>query len=76
MNNGGSLKYKCRRCGEIGGSVHVPNYLLALSSINTNGRTPREWGMQMGITDIHACGDGNLGISDLIGAELDKPKED
>ena len=70
--DGGFLKYKCRRCGEIKGSAHVPNCLLALSSINAKGITPREWGMQMGITDIHNCNDGNLGISDLIGVVLDK----
>lgn len=72
---GGFLKYKCRRCGEIEGSVHVPCCLVALSNINTNGKTPREWGMQIGITDIHSCNDGNLGISDLIGAVLDKGEE-
>jgi len=76
MTEGGSLLYKCRKCGAINKNTHVPCCLIALSKINVNGITPREWGMQMGITDIHACGDGNLGISDLIGAELDRPKEE
>jgi hypothetical protein len=75
MTEGGFLLYKCRRCGEVRKNIHAPYCLIALSHINTKGITPKEWGMQMGITDIHCCADGNLGISDLIGAVLDKKEE-
>lgn len=73
---GGVLEYKCRRCGEVVQQSHVPDVNIAMACLIINEVTPREWGMQAKMTDIHDCKDGNLGISDLIGAEFDPKKED
>lgn len=71
---GGTLIYKCRRCGKRYGNTHVPDALEAITSINVEGHTPNEWGpMSMSLTDVHACDDNNYGIADFIGAEADEP---
>lgn len=72
---GGFLEYKCRRCGKVVKNVHVPDALIALCNLEVEGVTPKIWGMQMRMTEIHHCADGNLGMSDLIGAVFDQKEE-
>jgi len=78
---GGWLVYKCRKCGKLDRSAHVPDVRRALVSIGVDGRTPREWGNWSGLTGMHYCteavgsiksGQGAMiGVSDLISAEED-----
>lgn len=76
MNEGGFSEYRCRRCGETTRCVHVPDCLFSIIKMELEGVTPKVWGMQMRITDIHYCKDGNMGVTDLIGAVFDRKKED
>jgi hypothetical protein len=69
---GGVLLYKCRRCGVESERFGVPDLLVALSSI-ASGKWPSEWcGFNPETTNLHVCGDGRYGISDLIGGDEDK----
>lgn len=69
----GFLVYKCRKCGKEIKSVHVPDGAIALSVIMFDNPTPKSWGVMVaGKTDVHSCGDGSLGVGDLIGFEKDK----
>ena len=64
------LIYKCRRCGKLCNSCSVPDGIMALVKIVNGLPTPKEWGAQApGLVNIHNCDDGELGVSDLIGAE-------
>jgi len=64
----GLLQYKCRRCGKIDKSTHVPNVLQVLISVMNDYELPKEWfGIPVTKTDIHHCEDGGAGVSDLIG---------
>lgn len=72
MNGPGNLVYKCRRCGQISENAHVPLILEAVSSILITGTTPKSWGpMTESLLGMHSCEDGNIGVSNLIGAEKD-----
>lgn len=72
---GGFLEYKCRRCGEVVQRPHVPDINIAMACLIINKVTPKGWGIQVGMTDIHGCKDGDLGLLDLIGAVSDKREE-
>jgi len=69
---GGSLIYKCRRCGKEHAAYHVPNAVVALIDLVSGRALPQSWGGP-GVkpTNIHACSDGRLGVTDLIGADED-----
>ena len=69
---GGLLIYKCRRCGKETRIIHVPSAIVALTTIMSDGHTPKTWGMIAGSSEICNCKDGNLGMADLIGVQLDK----
>lgn len=67
---GGDLLYRCRLCGEIDRSTHAPDFGLAVVYGITKS-TPREWGGEVQMLDIHHCKNGRVGVSDFIGAEPD-----
>ncbi|HUT43217.1 MAG TPA: hypothetical protein VMW95_02680 [Desulfobacterales bacterium] len=62
-----ALQYKCRRCGDIIDGGMIPNDSernannIWISKIFNDARL---------MIGIHNCDDGNLGITDLIGAEF------
>lgn len=67
----GILIYKCRRCGQEVKNIHAPDILTTVISAMMGTKTP--WGgIPVDKTDIHACSDGGVGVTDLIGAERDK----
>ena len=69
----GVLVYKCRRCGELSKHIMVPDVDMALVCIMNKITAPKKWnGNLPGILNMHTCGDGNTGITDLIGGEKDK----
>ena len=73
----GLLEYQCRRCGEIKKSTHAPNCLITLILLSNEEELPREWGgLPVRSTNTCHCKDGHIGISDLIGATLDKPRKE
>lgn len=67
----GSLIYKCRLCGKLHKPVGIPNVTEALISVVVGTPLPKEWdgGRNINILDIHSCGNGRTGLSDLVGAE-------
>jgi hypothetical protein len=73
MRKGGFLVYKCRRCGELVKNSHAPDVDMAVTLVVIGSEMPSDWG---GITphmiEAHACKDGNIGVTDLIGGEADK----
>jgi hypothetical protein len=70
---GGLIVYKCRRCGKENKSLHVPDATLALITLIHGWEFPKEWGCMIpALFDICHCDDGNMGVSDLIGVDLDK----
>lgn len=72
MNNPGIIIYKCRRCGDLEKSTHVPNVDKAvILTVNGIG-TPKDWGpLSPKMISVHSCKDGNIGVSDLIGGITD-----
>lgn len=67
----GRLVYKCRKCNGLDKSRSIPNIKEALVCLTL------AQSVDCGVTSIellkvHFCEDGELGISDLIGAERDK----
>ena len=68
---GGELLYKCRQCGCIDNSLHVPNIMRTLHDIEIFGVTQNN-GIKAKMTSTHICDRGFWGISDLIGAEENK----
>jgi hypothetical protein len=76
MNDPGILVYQCQRCNELEKSIHVPNCILTLICLGNNHPLPKEWfGVPVSLIDVHHCKDGHLGLSKLIGAELDSITE-
>ena len=71
MDNGGVLLYKCRRCGAIVEDVHVPDILRALTLLTIGGETPKEWGGNLTLTELHNCMPQHIGVCDLIGGKTD-----
>jgi len=70
----GFIEYKCRRCGEIDRSTHVPGLLTVLLGVmNDYNIIPKEWfGTPVTQTGIHHCKDGGAGVTDLIGGVPDE----
>lgn len=78
LMRGGSLLYRCRRCGKVNDSLHCPSVITALAMIMVDGRT-REPGIVAAMHSLCCCEDGAVGIADLIGCAPDaepcgKPK--
>ena len=71
MAKGGVLLYRCRLCQAVDGLTHVPDVLVAVSRIADDDTTPRAWGPTARRLDTHWCGDGRVGVSDLIGGRED-----
>lgn len=72
--SGGFLVYKCRQCGAIDDAMHVPDTRIALVHLTTGLKLPPSWGPLASSTmlvDVCNCGDGNYGVSDLIGTKND-----
>ena len=75
LSRGGSLIYKCRLCGETSSMIHAPDAPLAVLYLMRDIALPKEWGgMPIGKTERHYCREGQVGVSDLIGAKLDAEK--
>ena len=73
MNASGLLVYKCRRCGELNKRTHTPHCLMSLTFITGGLQQPKEWGpIEPKMTSFHVCDDKQLGVTDLIGAEMDE----
>lgn len=72
-NKGGTLIYKCRKCGGYVHSIHVPDALIALSCIITGAEYPWK-GSQSTMTMLHVCDKESLGVADLIGVQYDDPR--
>lgn len=70
---GGYLIYKCRMCGELDKTTHVPDGVITIACLTGGCELPKTWfGIKPHLIDAHACKDGNYGVTDLIGCELDK----
>ena len=70
---GGTLIYRCRLCGELEKSDHAPCGNTALICAVLDIPIPKDWGpMIPKMLGIHACTNGCLGVTDLIGVELDE----
>jgi hypothetical protein len=68
----GLIEYKCRRCGKIDTSIHVPSVLQVLISVMNDYELPKKWfGVPVTKTNIHHCENGGAGVSDLIGGTID-----
>lgn len=70
---GGLIVYRCRRCGAEIKEIHVPQLQKAIVFILTDLPWPEDWegGIKPDRTEFHLCGDGNIGIMDLLGGEFD-----
>jgi len=72
ITKGGLLEYKCRRCGKIDKSIHVPSVLQVLISVMNDYKLPKKWfGIPVTKTSIHQCDDEGAGVTDLIGGMCD-----
>jgi hypothetical protein len=72
MKKPGTLKYRCRRCGEENNSWHVPDLPLALMHIINGNPLPEDWGpANPKLLTTHSCKDGHQGIADIIGGTID-----
>lgn len=73
----GVLQYRCRRCGLTFADPRVPDIATALGSILATESTPEEWGADPArMVEVHDCGNGGLGMADLIGAEAGGGREE
>jgi len=70
---GGTLIYKCRLCGGMEESTHAPDGNVALICTILNIPTPENWGpITLKMLGVHTCGNGRVGVTDLVGVELDE----
>jgi hypothetical protein len=68
ITRGGFMLYKCRRCGGVDDSVHVPSIVWAFTQIDQNGSTKEIPGAPQGWHGLHRCNHGDVyGVSDLVG---------
>lgn len=70
MSERGFLVYKCRMCGGLDKSTHVPDGASAALAIVVGIKSIQNWGHSM--VQTHRCKDGNIGVTDFIGVELDE----
>jgi len=69
---GGTLEYKCRNCNKIDDSTHVPDIYRVLICLAHNIKLEPELNLaNIGMTNIHLCDNGEIGITDLIGGRID-----
>lgn len=62
MNKPGTIIYKCRRCGDLEKSTHVPNVDRAVTLMVNGIEMPKDWGpLHPKMTSIHSCKMGTLG---------------
>lgn len=72
MGKPGVLLYKCRLCGEVSANPHVADALRALTLVIFARELPPEWGPLTPQTlTTHRCGDGRIGVADLVGCRED-----
>ena len=72
---GAFLLYKCRACGKIDKSTHVPNGHTAIFVMLGISDTPKTWGSALpGMTCAHFCDSSHYSITDFIGVEFDEPQ--
>ena len=66
----GMFLFKCRKCGEIHGSLETAweNIFIILIQTVVSGQSDSKWGIPLRMLEIHSCDNGDYGISDLIGA--------
>lgn len=69
VSKGGTIEYKCRRCGEIYARASAPDVARALQcALYDFMEQPPEWGaMQIRQTDVHQCKPTCWGVADLVG---------
>jgi len=73
MGIGGTLIYKCRFCGGLEKSTHVPDGDKAIIYMVKGIETPKNWGpLKPGILSVHNCSNGYVGVTDLVGVEFDE----
>lgn len=73
VSRGGTIKYKCRGCGEVYTRAHAPDVPHALQcAIFDFMETPRDWGMSISAVDVHHCGRRSWGVADLVGGQIDE----
>ena len=74
MDKGGYLIYKCRRCGELVKLVYVgkPGYALMCLLRDRSNLFKEPLLNTYNKLEHHQCKDGHLGVTDLIGCEIDK----
>ena len=69
MREPGCLVYKCRMCGGLDKTLHIPD-INAVVNIQIGISLPKEWGcFSPQMTGVHSCEDGGIGITDLVGGE-------
>lgn len=71
MPNPGVIVYRCLRCGALDRSLHSPDILTTLVSVQTNTPDPAASGFKAGRTGLHSCADGAMGVTEFIGAVPD-----
>ncbi len=70
MSRPGLMVYKCRRCGGLDMSSHVPDIMFGVISATTG--TSMAWG-SVSLLTTHSCPDGGFGVADLTGGEACAP---
>ena len=76
MRNGGTLDYKCRRCGKVFSPTHAPDTTTVVSCFVVGVPLPEGWGgvsrrQKVEATNMHECRKGVMGIGDFIGTTND-----
>lgn len=70
------FQYKCRQCGMIEENPRTPveNAMTMILSVvfAIEVEKPKIIGSPVTMTSIHPCGDGNCGVSDLIGFKVEE----
>lgn len=70
---GGYVIEKCRLCGKvIDSTTHVPNIYAYLRFVTKGTPAPDDGGLPAYSMSCHACEDGSLGVTDVVGFKPDK----
>ncbi len=67
----GRIVYRCRRCWQFDRSLSSPDITQTLLSVLDGTRDPNASGIRASLRSIHICADGAIGVTDVVGAELD-----
>lgn len=67
-----TIKYRCRLCAETfgNGTSTVENVRTILICLMAGTRAPLIGANLVCMTEVHECANGNIGVGDLIGAEV------